>query len=125
MKFLEPRDLRDYPSNSKYDCNKVAKDLWFIPFIKGDQNEYLERVKAFEILLCIMKRFAAALQEGGAKKFLLESYNSLKFVLRNFKVNADYVPSYEGFLITFNTIRSLSLKHKGNGRMTLLPLITL
>src|SRR5258708_1747549 len=25
----------------EYDCNKVAKDLWFIPFIKGNQNGYL------------------------------------------------------------------------------------
>ena len=47
--------------------------------------------KAFEILLCIMKHFASVLQEGGAKKSLLESYKTLKFVLRNFKVNADHV----------------------------------
>ena len=60
-----------------------------------------------------MKRFAAVLKEGGAKKSLFDTYNTLKFVLRNFKVNADYVPSYEGFLITFNTLRSLSRKLKG------------
>ena len=44
---------------------------------------------------------------------MLESYKTLKFVLRNFKVNADFVPSYEGFLITFDTIRTLSRTHKG------------
>ena len=60
-----------------------------------------------------MKRFATALQEGKAKKSLLVSYKTIKFVLRNFKVNADYIPSYEGFLITFNTLRSLSRKHSG------------
>ena len=103
----------ELPDQFKDDCNKVAKDLWFIPFIKYNRNEYLERVEAFEILLCIMKRFAVVLQEGETKKSLLVSYNSLKFVLRNFKVNADHVPSYEGFLITFNTLRSLSRTHKG------------
>ena len=60
-----------------------------------------------------MKHFAAVLQEGGAKKLLLVSYNSLKFVLRNFKVTDDFVPSYEGFLMTFNTLCSLSRTHKG------------
>ena len=107
------KELGELSNQFKDDCNKVAKDLWFIPFIKGDQNEYLERVEAFEILLCIMKRFAVVLQEGGAKKSLLETYKTLKFVLRNFKVNADYVPSYEGFLITFNILRSISRKLKG------------
>ena len=107
------KGLGELSNQFKDDCNKVAKDLWFIPFIKGNQNEYLERVERLEILLCIMKHFAAVLQEGGAKKLLLVSYNTLKFVLRNFKVTDDFVPSYEGFLITFNTLRSLSRKHKG------------
>ena len=94
------------------DCIRVAEKLCRIPFIKGKQNEYLELVEAFEILLYIMKQFAAVLQ-GGCRQSLLVSCETVKFILLNFKVNDDYVPSYEGFLLTFNTLRSLSLKHKG------------
>ena len=97
----------------EFDCNKVAKDLWSIPFVKNNQNAYLERVETFEILLCIMKQFASAMQEGLSKQTLHKSYKILKFVLRNFMVNADYLPSYEGYLITFNTLRTLSRKHRG------------
>ena len=113
QKFTKTERLEGLSWQFEYDCNKVAKDLWSIPFIKGDQNEYLERLERLEILLCIMKHFAVVLREGETKKSLLVSYNSLKFVMRNFKVNADHVPSYEGFLITFDTIRSLSRTHKG------------
>lgn len=96
------------------DCIRVAEKLCRIPFIRGNQNEYLDRVEAFETLLYIMKQFAAVLQ-GGCKQSLNKSYETVKFILLNFKVNDDYFPCYEGFLLTFNTLRSLSLKH-GRGK---------
>ena len=60
-----------------------------------------------------MRRLAAVLKECWIRQTLYSLNRTLKFVLRNFKVNTDYVPGYEGFLITFNTLRLLSRKHKG------------
>ena len=92
MKLLELKWLEAWSYQFEIDCNKVAKDLWSIPFVKDNQNAYLERVEAFEILLCIMKRFAVVMREGEAKESLLVSYKTLKFVLQNFKVYSWFRP---------------------------------
>ena len=113
LKFSREEKLAELSKKFRQDCDQLAKDLWLIPFKKEDQNEYLERIEAFEILLYIMRRLAAVLKEGWIRQSLYNLNRTLKFVLRNFKVNTDYIPSYEGFLTTFNTLSLLSREQKG------------
>ena len=110
----EAKGLGELAFKFMIDCKKIAETLWLRPITRGDEKGHIERVESIEIFLWIMKRFSNEIKEKPDGLILYDSYKSLSFVFRNLEFNADYIPSYEGFLKTFKSLRILSLEHKGN-----------
>lgn len=109
----EAKGLEELAFKFMFDCKKIVETLWIRPITREDEKGHIERIESIKILLWIMKRFSTEIKEEPDGLNLYDSYKAISFVLRNLEFNADYIPSYEGFLNTFRSLRIRSLEHKG------------